>query len=178
MTKARMTLRKLSAGILQMDAEKMAFADSSFDYIWSWGVIHHSADTKRVLQEMNRVLRPNGRCTVMVYYRSWWHFYACGFLRGVFQKRFGTHGNLHHVTQSATDGAIARYYSSADWRDMCRGLFNVDSTEIFGQKSELFPVPAGRLKEYLERMMPDNIGGVMTNTLRMGSFLVAQLHKA
>ena len=34
----------------------MEFADNSFDFIWSWGVIHHSADTQRVLREMHRVL--------------------------------------------------------------------------------------------------------------------------
>ena len=177
MTSQRFRLMDLPGTILQMDAENMAFADSSFDYIWSWGVIHHSADTHRVLQEMHRVLRPNGTCTVMIYYRSWWHFYACGFLRGVFQNQFRKRGNLHHVTQSATDGAIARYYSPSAWRRTGHGLFSVETIRIFGQKSEILPIPRGGLKSFLEDVMPDRVGRAMTNTLRMGSFLVAHMRK-
>src|SRR5260370_38747581 len=45
MTSRRLKLFGFSGTILQMDAEAMNFVDNSFDYIWSWGVIHHSADT-------------------------------------------------------------------------------------------------------------------------------------
>ena len=76
------------ARALQMDAEEMSFADASFDYIWSWGVIHHSADTRRILEQMHRVLRPGGRANVMVYHRSFWKYYvADGLLKGVIQGR-------------------------------------------------------------------------------------------
>jgi ubiquinone/menaquinone biosynthesis C-methylase UbiE len=177
MTRRRLNLMKLPGVVAQMDAEKMAFADSSFDYIWSWGVIHHSADTLQLLQEMRRVLRQNGECTVMVYYRSWWHFYVCGFLRGVLQNRFRKRGSLHKVTQSATDGAIARYYSAAAWQEVTKGHFALRSVQIFGQKSELIPLPAGRMKSVLEKLMPDVCARIMTNTLCMGSFLVVHMRK-
>src|SRR5205085_8661222 len=68
MTSRRLRLFDLPGCVLQMDAEAMAFADDSFDYIWAWGAIHHSADTRQVLKEMRRVLRPGGRCAVMVYH--------------------------------------------------------------------------------------------------------------
>jgi SAM-dependent methyltransferase len=84
MTAKRLKLCGVAGSILQMDAERMAFRNDSFDYIWSWGVVHISADTRRVLEEMHRVLRPGGRCTVMVYYRSWWNYYVSGFVRWMF----------------------------------------------------------------------------------------------
>src|SRR2546430_4072998 len=34
---------------------------ASFDFVWSWGVVHHSEHTDRVLAEIARVLRPGGR---------------------------------------------------------------------------------------------------------------------
>ncbi|HUN98428.1 MAG TPA: class I SAM-dependent methyltransferase [Bradyrhizobium sp.] len=177
MTARRLLLTKLPRTIVQMDAERLAFADASFDYIWSWGVIHHSADTRRVLREMHRVLRDKGECTIMVYYRSWWHFYVCGFFRGIFQDQFRKRGSLHHVTQGATDGAIARYYSQAAWREAMSGLFAVESARIFGQKAEIVPIPGGRLKRLLERVIPDRLARLMTNTLQMGSFLVVNMRK-
>jgi SAM-dependent methyltransferase len=177
MASRRLKVFNLPGRVLQMDAEDMEFADDSFDFIWSWGVIHHSADTQRALREMHRVLRKNGTCTVMVYYRSWWHFYFCGFLRGVFQNQFRKRGNLHHVTQGATDGAIARYYTQPAWRSTTRELFAIDSVRIFGLKAEILPIPGSRLKTLLEGCIPDSITRGMTNTLRMGSFLVAEMHK-
>ena len=70
MTSRRLKMFGISGNVLQMDAEAMHFPDNSFDYIWSWGVIHHSADTGRVVREMHRVLRTGGKCTVMVYNKS------------------------------------------------------------------------------------------------------------
>ena len=40
-TKKRFELKNLKGKILQMDAAKMCFPDNYFDFVWSWGVIHH-----------------------------------------------------------------------------------------------------------------------------------------
>lgn len=176
-TSRRLDLFKLPGRVLQMDAEAMAFADNSFDYIWSWGVIHHSADTREVLKEMRRVLRSGGRCTVMVYHRSWWHYYVCGFLRGVFQNWTRKQASLHHVIQRATDGALARYYTPRAWRCTAEGLFAVETLRIYGLKGEILPMPHGRLKGFLEDLVPERVARGMTNHLGMGSFLVAHMRK-
>jgi ubiquinone/menaquinone biosynthesis C-methylase UbiE len=57
-TTTRLSLRGIGGTVLQMDAEKMKFPDNSFDFIWSWGVIHHSANTAAIISEMRRVLSP------------------------------------------------------------------------------------------------------------------------
>jgi ubiquinone/menaquinone biosynthesis C-methylase UbiE len=177
MTAQRLRLFNLPGKVLQMDAEAMDFADGSFDFIWSWGVIHHSADTRRVLQEMHRVLRPGGSCAVMVYYKSWWHFYVCGFLRGVFQGQFNKQRSLHRVAQSATDGAIARYYTQREWQETTSGLFELKSVQIYGLKGEVIPLPYGRLKQFLVDLVPDGVARFLTHRLRAGSFLVAQMRR-
>lgn len=168
MTSRRLNLFDIPGKILQMDEEKMDFADNSFDFIWSWGVIHHSADTPRVLQEMHRVLRPGGKCTVMVYYKSWWSFYVCGLLRGVFQRQFIKQGSLHHVVQNSTDGAIARYYTQRDWQQITSGLFRLEAIQVYGLKSEVIPIPHCTLKQFLEDLVPDGVAGFLTHYLRGG----------
>jgi SAM-dependent methyltransferase len=177
MVSTRLKLFKLPGTILQMDAERMEFPDASFDYVWSWGVIHHSADTQRVLAEIHRVLRPGGRCTVMVYYRSWWNYYVSGFLRRLFLsgRRRGT--SLHQASQSGTDGAIARYYKPAEWRAATKNLFEVDSIRIYGMKSDIVLLPYGKLKQSIIRMLPGSLARFLTQHLRMGSFLVAHVSK-
>ena len=116
-------------------------------------------------------------CTVMVYHRSCWHFYVCGFLRGLFKNQFQKQGTLHRVTQGATDGAIARYYTPKGWQRTITGLFTLESVQIFGLKGEILPLPYSRLKSVLEDLIPDGVARLLTNQLRMGSFLVAHMRK-
>lgn len=54
------------------DAENLPFANNEFDIVYSWGVLHHSPDTKRAFEEVYRVLRPNGIFRGMVYHVPSW----------------------------------------------------------------------------------------------------------
>ena len=45
----------------------LPFPDASFDFVWSAGVIHHTADFDKALSELTRVLRPGGRLYLLVY---------------------------------------------------------------------------------------------------------------
>jgi ubiquinone/menaquinone biosynthesis C-methylase UbiE len=177
-TRHRLELFGLPGRVLQMDAEDMQFNSNSFDYIWSWGVIHHSADTRRVLTEMKRILRSGGRATVMVYHRTWWAYYFSALLRGAFRGQLKTYQNLHRVAQAATDGAIARYYTPQEWREVSRDLFEVESIKVYGLKAEILPFPAGRMKQTFETFIPDAFGRLLTSRLRFGSFLVANMRRA
>lgn len=56
------------------DAEKLEFADASFDVVYSHGVLHHTPDTARAIREIHRVLRPGGRAIVMLYHRNSYNY--------------------------------------------------------------------------------------------------------
>jgi glycosyltransferase involved in cell wall biosynthesis/ubiquinone/menaquinone biosynthesis C-methylase UbiE len=64
------TLRGLSGQFVHHDAEALPFDDSSFDLVYSNGVIHHTPHTDRIVAEIYRVLRPGGRAILMVYAES------------------------------------------------------------------------------------------------------------
>lgn len=176
MTRKRFALFNIPGTILQMDAENMQFPAGNFDFIWSWGVIHHSADTLAILKEMHRVLRPGGQSIVMVYYRSWWSYYLFALLKRVLEGKFPTIQGMRETRQEATDGAIARYYTCAEWKKFVAPYFSAE-TSVHGMNIELIPLPHGRLKDFLLRIMPDGPARFMTHNLAMGSFLVARMTK-
>ncbi|MBI4538168.1 MAG: class I SAM-dependent methyltransferase [Gemmatimonadetes bacterium] len=63
-----------SAGhFLQSDCEHLPFADACFDVVYSFGVLHHTPDTRAAIGECYRVLRPGGIFMVMLYHRRSWH---------------------------------------------------------------------------------------------------------
>ena len=43
-----------------MDATKLSFPDNHFDVIFDFGIIHHISNWKDCIQELKRVLKPNG----------------------------------------------------------------------------------------------------------------------
>lgn len=57
------------------DAEQLPFAESSFDVVYSNGVLHHTRDTARAAREVHRVLRPGGLARVMLYHRNSWNYW-------------------------------------------------------------------------------------------------------
>ena len=68
-TKDRLGLFGLNSTIEVGDAEALRFSDSTFDLVYSWGVIHHSPNTKQAADEILRVLRPGGKFKVMIYHK-------------------------------------------------------------------------------------------------------------
>ena len=56
------------------DAENLDFADSSFDLVYSHGVLHHTPDIARAVSEIHRVLKPEGRAIVMLYHRDSYNY--------------------------------------------------------------------------------------------------------
>jgi ubiquinone/menaquinone biosynthesis C-methylase UbiE len=79
-------LNGLSGKFTVGNAENMAFADNSFDHVYSFGVIHHSPSTEAIVAEMHRVLKPGGTFTVMIYNRSSVNYYIeIMFLRKLFR---------------------------------------------------------------------------------------------
>lgn len=68
-TRARLRIAGRTPQLLRSDAEQLPFPDGSFQLVYSWGVLHHSPDTPRAIQEIHRVLAPGGVARVMIYHR-------------------------------------------------------------------------------------------------------------
>ncbi len=70
LAKKRFDLYHLDGKILQADGNKLEFEDNTFDYVYSWGVLHHSPNLDKSISELFRVLKPCGQFGVMLYNRK------------------------------------------------------------------------------------------------------------
>ena len=68
-TRRRFQVLSLHSDLKTADAENLPFADGAFDIVYSWGVLHHSPNTAKAIDEVFRVLKPNGTAKIMVYYK-------------------------------------------------------------------------------------------------------------
>ncbi len=67
-TRSRLNAEGFDSDLRECDAEALPFADSSFDCVYSWGVIHHSPDIRAAIREIHRVLKVGGVARVMIYH--------------------------------------------------------------------------------------------------------------
>lgn len=68
-TSRRMSLFGLNSRLQVADAENPPFEDESFDLVYSWGVLHHTPDTRKAIEEIYRVLKPGGELKIMIYHK-------------------------------------------------------------------------------------------------------------
>jgi SAM-dependent methyltransferase len=87
LTRQRFSLAGLTGDFRTANAEALPFPDETFDCVCSMGVLHHTPDTERAVEEVWRVLKPGGRLIVMFYHRDS-ALYRCSFrLQQVFRGR-------------------------------------------------------------------------------------------
>lgn len=67
LAKERFSLYGYCADIRVADAENLPFGESYFDCVYSFGVLHHTPDTQRAINEIHRVLKPGGEAYIMLY---------------------------------------------------------------------------------------------------------------
>ena len=132
LTEAAVTMTKrhtegLPVAVERMDAEHLTFADASFDHVFSWGVLHHSANTEAAFAEIARVLRPDGTALIMVYNRASLRYWIKGlewlFLRG----RILRGDTFSSVQRFFTDGYYHRHFTP---RELKRALAPLRVTRI------------------------------------------------
>jgi len=175
LTKRRLELNQLPGEVMEMDGENMSFENNEFDFVWSWGVIHHSAHTDRIVREVARVLKPGGEFRLMVYNRRAFDSYV-KLMRGFASGKFFSGMSADEVLSYYTDGFIARFYDQKSLKRLleANGL-RMLSTTALGQTSELVPLPGtgltGSLKYGIVSKIPDSLArNILTRT---GSFLFA-----
>jgi 2-polyprenyl-3-methyl-5-hydroxy-6-metoxy-1,4-benzoquinol methylase len=153
-TNRRLALKGLAAKVFQADAEKLPFEDASFDFVWSWGVIHHSARTARIVRHIARVLTPEGSCRVMVYNREGMSARVALVRDHVMKGRF-LHQSFDETLWRFTDGFTARHYIKEQFEDLFRAFFDDVSSEILGQESDALPLP-GPLRRAALRLVSES----------------------
>lgn len=67
-TGRRLAAFGLHSNLRTADAENLPFGDASFDIVYSWGVLHHSPNTPKAIDEVWRVLRAGGCARIMIYH--------------------------------------------------------------------------------------------------------------
>ena len=135
---AKMNLKffqKNNVEIKRNDAEKLEFEDQFFNYVYSWGVIHHSNNPSNIIGEMYRVLKDNGRGMIMVYNKNSLRYYIKGIYYLLFKFKIFRGYNLETVQKFFTDGYYHKHFT---YNELYGEFKKVGFSNIDIKKSHMF----------------------------------------
>jgi ubiquinone/menaquinone biosynthesis C-methylase UbiE len=117
----RLELYNLAAQNIRVgDAENIPHPSNAFDLVYSWGVIHHSPNTFRALQELIRVAKPGGTIKVMIYNRrslfAVYQYLKSGLLKG---KPFMSFTEILHNHQESPGTQAFTFKEAREFIDQC-----------------------------------------------------------
>jgi len=143
--KQRFELFNLNGTFMQGNAENMnMFHDNSFDLVYSFGVIHHTENPEKIIDEIYRLVKPGGEIKIMLYAKDSW-------------KKMMIDRNLDQYEAQA-GCPIAYTYSRNEIFELFKKFSNIHiyQDHIFPYKVEEYKNNIYVFQDYFEHM-PKNI---------------------
>jgi len=155
-TRKRLKCYGFESRLERVDAERLPYADETFDIVYSWGVIHHSERPAQIVSEICRVLKPGGLFIGMVYglrsllvLKLW---VRQALLKGRPWRSFSD------VVWNHVESVGTKAYTAREVRGLLAGF---SSMRI---KSFLTTYDTSRLFPWMQRLLPDDWGWFITFT--------------
>ena len=128
LARRRLRLENLPGEVLVADAEALPFRDCSFDFVYSWGVLHHTPDTAHAVREAIRVLRPGGRLVLMLYARRSWVGFGLWTWHALLRARPWT--SLNDVLGAHIESAGTKGFTLPEVRAMLTGMTELELERV------------------------------------------------
>ncbi len=164
LTKKRLEYYNLKAETFKENAEDLSFSDCSFSHVNCQGVIHHTPDTQQAISEIARVLQPNGRACLSVYYqniilRNWGVFGLLGrlvSLKGRGRENLADTSDASDIVRcyDGSDNPIGKAYTKQQFIDMLSPHFEIEEIYYHFFPARALPV---RIPKFLHRFLDQRL---------------------
>lgn len=129
------------------DAEHLPFPSGTFDLVYSYGVMHHSPDTRRCIQEACRVLKPGGKIKIMLYHHPSLTGMMLWLRYGVFKGESIRRTVYDHLESPGT-----KTFTKSEVRTMLAGFEDISIRQVFSPGDLLLNRPSARFQSRMYRI--------------------------
>jgi ubiquinone/menaquinone biosynthesis C-methylase UbiE len=130
------------------DAERLPFADDTFDVVYSYGVMHHSPNTQQCVREAWRVLKPGAQARIMLYHHPsvtgmmlWLRY---GFLRGK---------SLRQCVFDHLESPGTKSFTREEVRELLSGYGDVEVRVEFSPGDLLLHQPSAKFQSWFYQIV-------------------------
>ncbi len=130
------------------DAEELPFAESSFDVVYSYGVMHHSPNAAQCVREARRVLKPGGLARIMVYHHPSVTGAMLWLRYGLFRGKSLRQSVFDHLESPGT-----KTYTEGEALALMDGFDDVSTRVVFSPGDLLLHQPSARFQSGFYRLI-------------------------
>jgi SAM-dependent methyltransferase len=175
-TERHLSLEGLTTDPRYGDAEVNPFPDDTFDLVYSFGVLHHTPETQKSIDEVYRVLKPGGFALIGLYHRhSFFYWLGVMLYLGILRGRLFTKGyarllaDVEFRSPGNTAVPLVKVYSRRQVRAMFSRFAELELSTCHANN--------GRLTETLRRLLGMTRPQFERRFHRFGWYLVARARK-
>lgn len=123
------------------DSEQLPYDNGYFDLVYSWGVIHHTPDTPRAVEEIYRVLKPGAEAKIMLYHKYSFVGYMLWLRYALMRLRPFT--SLSQIYSNYLESPGTKAYSVKEVRELF-SRFSIENIRIVLSHGDLLSEYAGQ----------------------------------
>jgi 2-polyprenyl-3-methyl-5-hydroxy-6-metoxy-1,4-benzoquinol methylase len=135
LTKKRFELFNLNGRLEVINAEELNL-ESSFDLIYSFGVIHHSPNPKKIIESAYKLCKPDGQLRLMLYAKNSW---KAAMIEAQFDQ-----------PEAQSGCPIAYAFDNEDCNRLLSPFFQITSIT----QDHIFPFVIDKYKNYEYELLP------------------------
>jgi 2-polyprenyl-3-methyl-5-hydroxy-6-metoxy-1,4-benzoquinol methylase len=178
LTAKRLEVYGLTAELSRQNAEKLTYADATFDHVNCQGVIHHTPDTPAAIAQIARVIKPGGTASISVYYRNpilklwpylrwlaWPLAKLGGGLKGRGRENIFLESDVDNIVRlyDGAENPVGKSYAKSEFLSMLEKHFIVRETYLHFFPARALPF---RLPAALHRSLDKRLGFMIYATLQ------------
>lgn len=145
LSKKRFQIYNLKGNFMRVDAEYLPFRDSIFDIVYSFGVLHHTPNTKKAIENIYKVLKPGGEAIIMLYNKnSFNYWYNIIFRHGIVNRELRNYSIrelLSKYIEYSSNGVepLVKVYNKSEVKELFK-QFGKTAIEIHQLRNDELPV--------------------------------------
>ena len=144
----RCELAGLRPDLLRADGENLPFPSNAFDIVYSYGVMHHSPDPAKCLQEAWRVLKPGGEARIMLYHHPSITALMLWLRYGIWNRRSIRQSVLEYLESPGT-----KSFTKAEVKELMQDFENLRIDQVYSPGDLLLHQPSSRFRSRAYRIL-------------------------
>jgi len=139
------------------DAENLPFNDNHFDLVFSFGVLHHTPNTEKAINQIHRVLKPEGKTIIMLYAVGWKHIIKRIILNGILKGhllRYGYRRTINKNTEVQGNSPLTKVYTKRGVRKLFKKYGEIQiSKHRLGEYFDYAPYKTRKFPRFFTNLM-------------------------